>query len=86
MQKTTKFFLYIAMISFACVLAGLTLNALDHRFPTPSPANSFLADTFISSTEGLTLLWVGLVFFVASSVTCLILSAIQNFRRPGSSA
>jgi hypothetical protein len=87
-QKANKLFLYLAMISLACLLSGLALSALDRFFPShQSPVSGPNgAEIFIGSSEGLTLMKVGLLGFVLSAIICLVLTVIQKVRKGGSSA
>jgi hypothetical protein len=88
MQKATKLFLYAAMISLACLLSGITLSVLDRFFPSVqgpiSGPNG--EEIFIGSSEGFTLMKVGLLGFLLFASICLVLTVIQKVRKTGSSA
>ncbi len=88
MKMATKLFFYLALASFACLLAGVLLGSLDHQFPSiKSPVSGpGSTEIFIGHTEGLTFTRIGVIGFLASAVVCLALTIIQKIRKPGSSA
>jgi hypothetical protein len=86
MQKATKVFLYAAMLSLACLLGGLLLSVLDRDFPSNQPFSFNQVEVWGGQQEGLTLLRIGLLGFLVSSLTCLVLTIIQKIRSRNSSA
>jgi hypothetical protein len=86
MQKATKVFLYAAMLSLACLLSGLILVVLDRYFHSTPVFSSDHIEVWGGQQEGLTLLLIGLLGFLASSVICLTLTIIQKIRGRNSSA
>jgi hypothetical protein len=88
MKTATRFFLYSAMASFACLLAGILLGSLDQHFPSTNGRISLPnnIEAFVGSTEGLTLSKIGAIGFLLSAISALALTIIQKVRNNRSSA
>ena len=86
MQKATKVFLYVAMLSLACLLGGLVLAVLERGFPSSQSFSFDRIEVWGGQQEGLTLLRLGLFGFLVSAVICLALTIIQKIRSKNSSA
>ena len=86
MQKAAKFFMYLAMVSLACLLSGLTLAVLENRFPSNQVLTFESVEVWCGPQEGLTLMRIGLLGFLLSSVVCIALSIIQKISSKDSSA
>ena len=86
MQKAAKFFMYLAMVSMACLLSGLTLAVLQNRFPSNEVLTFESVEVWFGPQEGQTLLRIGFLGFFLSSIVCIALSIIQKIRGKNSSA